>query len=404
MDGAASRARIACVTTAEAASELLPDPKAFDSALPRLRVRDRLDPEAFSGAVRSLGYFEDDRVDEPAEFAIRGKVIDIFPADATHPVRIELSDGVITRIREFDSVSQRGLRDLAFLETGPAVEPELFGKSRNLFEHFPGAMVALDPGAADERARFLSLAADAAEASRSVASGPRRKLLAKPAWDAAIKSRSVVDLAAGAQERVIRFAAAPNPVRAMNAEIAAALAEKARVVIAGSAHDLRFIRKRVSNPIASAARPVARWSDVERGQRSRVMLLEMQIGQGWGEPGMLVVSASDVLGANAGLAAAAADTGEHLLEVGDVCIGDVVIHEDHGIAVVAGLSNKFSFWHEVGDALELEYAGGARRLIPVEEADRIWKYGADRSAVTLDSLDGASWRKRRLVSPMGSVG
>ncbi len=47
--------------------------------------------------------------------------------------------------------------------------------------------------------------------------------------------------------------------------------------------------------------------------------------------------------------------------------------------------------------IELEYAGGARRLIPVEEADRIWKYGADRTAITLDGLDGVSWRKRALI-------
>lgn len=67
--------------------------------------------------------------------------------------------------------------------------------------------------------------------------------------------------------------------------------------------------------------------------------------------------------------------------------------------MIAGLTHKSSAAGDKapGDAIELEYAGGARRLIPVEEADRIWKYGADRSAVTLDSLDGASWRKRRLV-------
>ena len=242
---APSRSRLACIATAEAASELLPDPKVFDSTLPRLRVRDRLDPEAFSKAVCALGYFEDDRVDEPAEFAIRGKVIDIFPADAASPVRIELSNGVISRIRQFDSVSQRGLRDLAFLETGPASEPELLGKGRTLFEHFPGAIVALDPGAADERARFLSLAADAAEASRGAPAGARRKLVAKAIWNACLKSRRVVDLSAGPQERVVRLAATPNPVRAMASEIAMALPEKSRIVIAGSAHDLRFITKRL---------------------------------------------------------------------------------------------------------------------------------------------------------------
>ncbi len=394
-----SRPRLACITTAEAASEILPEPKAFDDKLPRLRVGDWLDPDSFSAAVRALGYFEDDRVDEPAEFAIRGKVIDIFPADANSPVRIELSSGAIARIRLFDSVTQRGLQDLAFVETGPAVEPELLARGKTLFEHFPGAVVALDPGAADERSRFLSLAADAADASRGAPVGPRRKLVTKSMWDAALKSRSMVGMSAGPQERGIRFASAPNPVRAMASEIVAALAEKARVVIAGSAHDLRFIKKRLAKPVAAEAKAIARWSDVERGPRSRVMLIEMQLDHSWREPDRLVIAASDVLGANAGLAAAAPDAGGHLLEVGDVCAGDVVIHEDHGIAVVAGLGHKTSVPNDksTGDTIELEYANGARRLIPVEEADRIWKYGADRSAVTLDSLDGASWRKRRLI-------
>jgi transcription-repair coupling factor (superfamily II helicase) len=43
----------------------------------------------------------------------------------------------------------------------------------------------------------------------------------------------------------------------------------------------------------------------------------------------------------------------------------------------------------------LRYHGGARRLVPVAEADRIWRYGADEEAVTLDRLDGSSWHKRR---------
>ena len=31
----------------------------------------------------------------------------------------------------------------------------------------------------------------------------------------------------------------------------------------------------------------------------------------------------------------------------------------------------------------------AARLVPVAEADRIWRYGADADAVTLDKLDGS---------------
>jgi transcription-repair coupling factor (superfamily II helicase) len=393
-----SRARIACITTAEAASELLPDPDVFDSALPRLAVGDKLTPEAFAFAVRAMGYFEDDRVDEPAEFAIRGRVIDIFPADAARPVRIEITDGAIARIREFDSVSQRGLADLKLVDMGSAAEPEYKGKGRTLFDYFPGAVIALDPGAAAERARYMALAEDARDPSRSRKSAAIRKLVAQSAWDAALKGRKVIDLAAGAQERPLRLASMPDPVRAMNAEIATAMAEKARVVIAGSAHDLRFIQKRLGKKVTASPKSIARWTDVDRGFGTRIRLIEMPLQQGWREPKRLVISASDVLGNNAGLAAASAKSGEHLLEIGDVCVGDVVIHEDHGIAVISGLTKSSSLGdREAGEAIELEYGGGARRLIPVEEADRIWRYGADRSAVTLDGLDGVSWRKRRLI-------
>jgi transcription-repair coupling factor (superfamily II helicase) len=39
--------------------------------------------------------------------------------------------------------------------------------------------------------------------------------------------------------------------------------------------------------------------------------------------------------------------------------------------------------------------GRPQRLVPVEEADRLWRYGAEAEAVTLDKLDGSSWAKRR---------
>lgn len=392
------RVRVAVVTTAEAASELLPDPKIFDKALPVFNVGDALDALTFRKTVMALGYFEDDRVDEPAEFAVRGKVIDIFPAGESTPVRIELSAGKIARIREFDSVSQRGADKLESVEAGSAAEPELPAKPKTLFDYVPGAAVALDAGATEERAKYIALAADAKELLRGQLTAHARKLVKKPVWDAALRSRQVMHLPSDADQRIVRLASMPNPVRAMTAEITQALAEKSRVVIAGSDHDLRFIKKRLGKAHATSARAIKRWADVAKAARAGVMLLEMPVVHGWQEPGRLVISASDVLGANAGLAAAAPDAHSQLLEIGDVCAGDVVIHEDHGIAVVTGLASSGRSDGSVkGDAIELEYAGGARRLIPVEEADRIWRYGADRDAVSLDGLDGVSWRKRRLV-------
>jgi len=393
-----SRARLAFITTAEAASEMLPDPATFDQPLTRYVTGGKLEAQAFQAAVKGIGYYEDDRVDEPAEFAMRGRVIDIFPVDGENPIRIELNDGVIIRIREFDSVSQRGVRDLPFVEFGSAAMPVFLGKRSTLFDYFPTASLAMDVGVDAERGRFLALAADASRGPQGKKETASHKLVPQNIWDAAVKVRRPVDVAATAGTRVVRFTGNPNPVRAMNAEIADALKKKSRVVVAGSEHDLRLIRKRLSKETAKGARPADSWLDIDRGWGNRVKLLEMQLERGWRDTDRLVISAADVLRSNAGLAAASGDNGEHLLEIGDVCIGDVVIHEDHGIAVIAGLKRTSAPGEDRGgESIELEYAGGARRLIAVEDADRIWKYGADRTAVTLDGLDGTSWRKRRLV-------
>ena len=81
---------------------------------------------------------------------------------------------------------------------------------------------------------------------------------------------------------------------------------------------------------------------------------------------------------------------------GEIRVGDVVVHEEHGIGVVAGLERMtHDEGSTTGDAIKLTYAGEATRLVPVAEADRIWRYGAEADAVTLDKLDGSSWQKRR---------
>lgn len=52
------------------------------------------------------GYLRVETVEDPGTFAIRGELVDVFPADRVRPVRIELFGDVVDRIREFDPGSQ----------------------------------------------------------------------------------------------------------------------------------------------------------------------------------------------------------------------------------------------------------------------------------------------------------
>ena len=58
----------------------------------------------------------------PNQFALRGGIIDLYPAH-TKPIRIELDDDKIASIRHFDIASQRSKKSpLASLEVCPQIE------------------------------------------------------------------------------------------------------------------------------------------------------------------------------------------------------------------------------------------------------------------------------------------
>ena len=129
---------------------------------PSLCVGDAIDVAALSATLEEIGYVIDDRVDEPGEMAVRGDVIDIFPADAGLPARIEIAAGRIGAIRGYDPVTQRSAVEIERLEVGRAAEPASTNGVSILAHLAPGCIVWSDR-ADKRRRRFVQLACDAAK-------------------------------------------------------------------------------------------------------------------------------------------------------------------------------------------------------------------------------------------------
>ena len=372
-------ARVALVTTAEAAARLQAAPSAYDVALPIVAVGDPLDPEAFAATLLEIGYFPDDRVDEPGEMAARGGTIDIFPADAGTPARLEIADGRVTAIRHYDPATQLGTEAVERLEVGRLSEPHS-DEAASLFDHLPEAVVMIDPGVEERRDRFVALAKDA---------GTREPVLDKKAWRASLKGRTVEALAAQG-EPVPRFVEGRAPARAFARFAKPLLDAGERLVLVGSPRDLRFLRARLATTLKRDVEEVDSWAAAHAMPAGSLLSLAMPVDAGWRSEGLVAVAAADLLGSRAATDPSGAAADPFASHAGEIRIGDVVVHEDFGIGVVAGLEQLPD-----GDAIALTYAGDDRRLVPVGEADRIWRYGADADAVTLDKLDGSSWAKRR---------
>ncbi len=74
--------------------------------------------------------------------------------------------------------------------------------------------------------------------------------------------------------------------------------------------------------------------------------------------------------------------------------GELVVHTEHGIGRYIGLV-AISVTGAEHDTVALEYAGGDKLYVPVENLDVLSRYGSDSEGVALDRLGGVSWQQRR---------
>lgn len=431
---AKKRPRIALILSGEAAARRYPAPEAFDRAPPILASGAAIDPTAFAATLAELGYFADDRVDEPGEIVLRGDVIDIFPADAGGPARIEIANGTIAAIRAYDPVTQRTTETLDRLEIGRAAEPEL-GDAVAILDHMPaGALIAVAPQADARRKRFVQLATDSAGRAHAATDA-----IDEMGWREALANRVPI-IFNDPVEPMPRFAELRTPLAAFTRHVRPLLNEGRAFILAGHPRDLRFLRARIAKRLSLELAEFTELADLDLAPRSpeheakgtstkyrttrpdspAAVTLAIPCDAGFVDDHKVLVAAADILGSRAlrddQSVAAAPSWGS---TSSDIRCGDVVIHEDHGVAQVIGLepapdvtggrvdpgnsfrnaagqlSNDTTGDQSSGEMIALEFAKGGRRLVAVDEADRLWRYGTDADAVTLDTLDGGSWEKRR---------
>ena len=88
----------------------------------RYQVGDDIDSEAFKQRLIQLGYEAVPNVEKIGDFAVRGSIIDIFLADETQPIRIDLFDTEIDSLRYFDIKSQRSTKKIKAFNLFPRTE------------------------------------------------------------------------------------------------------------------------------------------------------------------------------------------------------------------------------------------------------------------------------------------
>ena len=144
----------------------------------------------------------------------------------------------------------------------------------------------------------------------------------------------------------------------------------------------------------AGAKPVRRIEEVGRGELG---LMIWPLERGFEGPQakrhLTVISEQDVLGERLIRGRKRKRRAENFLtEAQSLSVGDLVVHVDHGVGRYTGLETVTAAGapHE---CLALEYAGGDRLFLPVENVELLSRYGHEEGL--LDKLGGGAWQARK---------
>src|SRR5918996_1947177 len=109
------------VASAIALAEKVPDPSLRPETL-ALHRTESVDLEDVTLLLADAGYERIDQVEERGQFALRGGILDVYPATEEQAIRIELFGDEIDSMRRFSVFTQRSLGEAERVELAPAAE------------------------------------------------------------------------------------------------------------------------------------------------------------------------------------------------------------------------------------------------------------------------------------------
>jgi transcription-repair coupling factor (superfamily II helicase) len=403
------------VVSAVALSEKVPDPELRPHSF-TLRKGELLDLDEVGTDLVAAGYERVDQVEDRGQFAIRGGLLDVYPATEDRAIRVDMFDIEIESLRWFSTFTQRSLGDTDEVEIAPAAE--LAAEHREMAE-----IAALEDADSrpdvtellpvDRFQAFLDLAPrDAAlivaadeEVGPALADHWQDVCAAFHDEDAhhlyvkpdditkALDDRAKIRLSSIAQDQPIEFRAQAADLAARSLKEAEPELEK--LVRSDYQTVVAWPRKGDGERAAyNLARLRANWIDGDRPARPQLNFAQANLRDGFIAAGLrLAVIPEHRLFRRKRAERPRPTTRKRgaLRSFADLRTGDIVVHEDHGLAEFAGFETK-TVGGVTRDYLELQFAGTDRVFMPVDQLAKISRYvGAGGSHPPLSKLGGKSW-------------
>jgi transcription-repair coupling factor (superfamily II helicase) len=384
--------------------------------------------EATLAALTGLGYERVEVVAAAGEFAVRGGIIDVFPASAEFPVRLEFFGDRLEQIRSFAIATQRSLDELPSIRVAPWSEEIFTGAASSVWDYAANAIAVVDDpqsiAMADQGLANALERATVAEADQSIeedgedgGTGSDQSLPEGPQAPAA-DSFTLEQLASELAGRAVAVFC--------TRDAAAATDQPARTVISLHTQPAQLFNRNLERFIAYARKTLESRSMLAIAsvgyRRIREVLEEHDVASLAGLPQFdppfergAIVCAEGAIDAGFEIASLRfALVGDNELyghparrhrrraakegvpiTAADLHPGDYFVHAHHGIGQYLGL-DRITVEGLGRDFMQLAYAGSDRLYVPVDQMHLVRKYAsADGAQPRLSKLGGSDWTRTR---------
>ena len=418
-----------------------------------LRTGEEIPLEDLIQHLENIGYEKRDPVEMVGEYSGRGGILDVFPAEAEKPVRIEFFGDEIESIRSFDVESQRSVLKLSSTLLLPLLEhprarstlrrlgealdgdknddllnpgdpfpgweylvPLLQPRTETLLSLCPKALVVLDEPEAMEAAAdrlWLRLA----EPARIE---PEKNFASWGEFAAQLQTRTAIHLRAlelitSPIEDLRSFHIPTRPSLNFKGNMAVAVAEARTLVdqgnrvaffaaATGELERLADVLQEYGVPYqlgvesASGSRGLAERAYYS-GAVASTYLIKGNVRRGvvLTDSRIAILGSEDIFQSSDSIAQqpTRSQLAAFAADVADLKPGDFVVHTTHGIGRFAGI-REITQGDQAGDFMVIEYAGESKLYLPLARLDLIQKFrGAGEAKPSLDRLGGATWSKTK---------
>jgi len=110
------------VTTVNAATQRTLTPFRIRQLVAKLAPGERIDRDALSALLQANGYVRSETVADAGDYAVRGSLVDLFPAGMEHALRLDFFGDEVESVRTFDPADQRTIDRIDGFTLLPASE------------------------------------------------------------------------------------------------------------------------------------------------------------------------------------------------------------------------------------------------------------------------------------------